>query len=106
MFYRADLFMPRDVFDLAVVYDHRQADFFKIAPLIAPKVEALSNRIKMLESSGLFESEIQWLEIQWLEILDGGLKVRGQELNICRQCLSEISKRQDKALNINIGIAR
>lgn len=98
MIYRADQFKARDIFDLAVVYDRRKADFLKIAPLIAPKVETISNRVNLLESSGQFESQIQDLQI-----LDGGLKVRGQELNICRQCLSEIAKRQDKALSIGIN---
>jgi hypothetical protein len=85
IFYRADSFKPRDIFDLAIVYDRRQDDVLKIAPVLAPKLEALSNRINLLESSGQFEAQIQEVEI-----LDGGRKVRGHELDICRKCLAEI----------------
>ena len=98
MIYRADEFKPRDVFDLAVVYDKRKADLLKVAPLLAPKVEPLTNRINLLESSGQFESQINELQI-----LDGGQKVRGRELDLCRQCLSEISLRKDKPLNVGLG---
>jgi len=83
--YRADNFKPRDIFDLAVVYDRLKDDFLKIAPLIAPKVEILTNRINHLKSLGQLETQFNDLEI-----LDGGRKVRGQELEICRQCLSDI----------------
>ncbi len=86
IFHRADSFKPRDIFDLAIVYDRRPEDVLKTAPLLTPKLEALSNRINLLESSGQFEAQIKEVEI-----LDGGRKVRGHELDICRKCLAEIS---------------
>lgn len=98
IFYRAAEFKPRDIFDLAVVYDRRKHDVLNVASLIAPKVEALSNRINRLESSGQFEPQINELKI-----LDGGLKVRGHELDICRQCLNDISLRKDKQLETGLS---
>ena len=89
--YRADSFKPRDIFDLAVVYDRLKADVLKAAPLIAPKIEALSNRINHWASSGKLEDRLNEMEI-----LDGGLKVRGHELDICRQCLNDIHLHKDQ----------
>jgi len=93
--YRADNFKPRDIFDLAVAYAHLNADILKVAPLVAPKVEALSNRITQLDSSGQLESQLNDIDI-----LDGGRKVRGHELDICRQCLNDIYIHKDQPLKI------
>jgi hypothetical protein len=75
MIYRTDEFKPRDVFDLAIVYDRRKADMLKVATLLSPAVEALTKRVDLLESSGQFESRLNGLKL-----LDGGRKVHGHEL--------------------------
>ena len=83
--YRTDYFTPRDVFDLAVVYDNIPSEMLKAAPFIAPKLEALENRLNIIDSSGELETRLQKIIL-----FDGGQKVRGRELNICRQCLNDI----------------
>jgi predicted nucleotidyltransferase component of viral defense system len=95
---RADEFKPRDIFDLAVVYQRNKADFLKVAPLLGPKVEPLMNRISLLETSGEFENQINELQI-----LDGGKKIRGHELELCRDCLHEINMRKDEPLSDCLG---
>jgi hypothetical protein len=69
-----------------------------VAPLLAPKVEALSNRINLLESSGQFDQQINEVEI-----LDGGRSVRGREMDLCRQCMNDIYLRKDKPLGIGLS---
>jgi len=91
--YRADNFKPRDIFDLAVVSDRFKADVLKMAPFVAPKVETLTNRINQLEAQGQLEPQLLNMEI-----LDGGRKVRGQELKICRRFLNDILFHKDRLL--------
>jgi len=85
--YRTDYFKPRDVFDLAVVYDSIPSEMLKAAPFIAPKLEALENRFNIIDSSGELEPRLQEIIL-----FDGGQKVRGLEMEICRQYLKDISQ--------------
>jgi hypothetical protein len=96
--FRAGEFKPRDLFDLAVIYNQRKRDILKVAPLLAPINDVLEKRMDLLESSGQFE-----VQIGELSILDGGLKIRCQELDLCRQCLRDISLRQDKPLETGLS---
>ena len=98
--YRADEFKLRDMFDLALVYDRLKADLLKVAPILAPKVESLTNRINHWEASEHLETKFREIDI-----LDGGRKVRGQELEICRQCLNDILLHKGRPLEINAGLS-
>ena len=97
--YRAENFKPRDIFDLAVVYSHRPAETLRIAPFVADKIAIVSERLERFESSGTFEAFARDMEI-----LEGGRKVRGRELAICRECLIEMEKH--KTLSHNQGLSR
>jgi hypothetical protein len=97
--HRSKNFKTRDVFDMAVVYERHKEAFLKASSLFAPKVEILRNRLNHLEKQGLFESEIKDIPI-----LDGGRQFRGQELDICRQCLNDIALHKDKPFHVETDL--
>jgi len=99
--YRADEFKLRDMFDLALVYDRLKADLLKVAPILAPKVESLTNRINHWEASEQLETKFREIDI-----LDGGRTIRGQELEICRRCLNDIILHKDRPLEFDAGLSR
>jgi hypothetical protein len=91
-FHRAENFTPRDVFDMAVVYEHRKHEIHKIAPVLKPKLENLAQRLDDLENTGHIEQSLEKLRI-----LDDGRRFRGREMDLCRECVREIEKRKDHA---------
>ena len=91
-FHRTDNFTPRDVFDMAVVYEHRKHEIHKIAPALKPKLELLAQRLDNLENTGHIEQSLDKLRI-----LDGGKQFRGRELDLCRECVREMEKCKDRS---------
>lgn len=75
VFYRADEFKSRDVFDLAVVYSMRKEDMLHAADAFIPHLEKLMSRVAALISSGQLERECSELRL-----LDYGMEVRGHEI--------------------------
>ena len=80
IYHRADTFKPRDVFDLAVVYNAYSDAMLRNAKAFAQKLPVLAKRIDVIEHSGELE---KWLSV--LTILSGGEKIRGREVELCRQ---------------------
>jgi hypothetical protein len=69
IFHRGDVFKPRDLFDLAVVYTYRPSEVCGIAPFVADKLESFSQQLDRMESSGLLPSYLEQLAP-----LEGGQK--------------------------------
>lgn len=75
VFYRADEFKSRDVFDLAVVYSRRKEEMLCAADTFIPHLDKLKNRVTALIFSGQLERECSELRL-----LEYGLEVRGHEI--------------------------
>ena len=84
--FRAEEFKPRDVFDLAVVYQANKPALLKYAEAFEEKLDVLDTRLIALEESGMLDERLSALAI-----LPAGEKVRGQEMAICRSFVQDIS---------------
>lgn len=85
--YRCDEFKPRDIFDLAVVYDRQRDYMLKNIGAIVEKIPNLTQRIDMLAKAGELEEALSRLSI-----LPGGEKIRGHELALCKHFLQAVEK--------------
>jgi hypothetical protein len=85
IYHRADVFKPRDVFDLAVVYYAYQGSILKNATVFAKELPSLSKRIEAIEHSGELEDMLKEHAI-----LPGGEKIRGKETVICKQFIKDV----------------
>lgn len=103
IYYRAEEFKPRDVFDLAVVFLKKRDVVLKNASAFAEKLPALIQRIDALERSGELDKRLRQLAI-----LSGGEKIHGNELELCKDFTASIEKKIAKchAPDKNKGIER
>lgn len=85
--FRAEEFKPRDVFDLAVVFDAQKDTVLNNSPAFAEKLDSLEKRIIALNESGILESGLQSLAIS-----PGGQDIRGKEYEICRDFIQSVQK--------------
>lgn len=85
VFYRADEFKSRDVFDLAVVYSKCKEDMLRSADTFMPHLVTLKSRVSELISSGQLERECSELRL-----LEYGMEVRGHEIALYSDFLDRI----------------
>ena len=87
IYYRAEEFKPRDVFDLAVVFNAQKDSILENADAFAEKLSVLVHRLNELQDSGSLD-----VMLSKLAVLPGGEKVRGKELELCRQFIQLVEK--------------
>jgi hypothetical protein len=63
IFYRADAFKTRDVFDLAVVIKHKENSLLESLDIFQSKIDTLQNRLNILK-------KIYTIELKSLDIID------------------------------------
>lgn len=63
IFYRADAFKTRDVFDLAVVINHKENSLLENLDIFKSKIDTLQNRLNILK-------KIYAIELKSLDIID------------------------------------
>ncbi|MDL2314230.1 nucleotidyl transferase AbiEii/AbiGii toxin family protein [Desulfovibrio sp. OttesenSCG-928-C14] len=88
IFFRADEFKPRDLFDLAVVYSALKSELLKNAFAFSAQLHTLEQRIGALASSGQLGQSLQALDVA-----PGGKAFRGRELAVCRQFLRDVANK-------------
>jgi predicted nucleotidyltransferase component of viral defense system len=85
--FRAKDFMPRDIFDLAIVYSVEREKLIKNSFAFESSLEILQKRITELKNSNKFRQEIGALYI-----MPDGEKYRGKALTLCQEFLQAIPK--------------
>jgi hypothetical protein len=87
IFYRADSFKPRDIFDLATVYRHCRKEMIKEALLFTNMIDTLQSRIQSLYRSGRLEAELNDMNLEQKNSLTAN-----QSFVICKTFLDTIRK--------------
>lgn len=87
IFYRGSEALPRDIFDLAVVFNSdRQKDLIKAALSIEKKFNEFATTFKKLSMKPKYSD-------RYTEMLrDEGLKIKGKEYQICDSFISQVKK--------------
>lgn len=85
IFYRGSEALPRDIFDLAVVFNsNRQADLVKAVLNIEKEFNDFANTFKKLSLAPKYSD-------RYPEMLKaGGIKIKGQEYQICDRFISQV----------------
>jgi len=87
IYHRADAFMPRDVFDLAVVFGTYRNDILRNAEAFAKELPILAKQIDAIERSNELE---KWLRDH--TILSGGQEIRGKEVRLCKEFIRAVEE--------------
>lgn len=88
LYFRNDYILPRDIFDLAVVYSsNRQQDLVEFALTIPKQMQQF---ITNFEKNRELLEERAYSILYWDAILDGGKKFVGKEFEICWRFVNEI----------------
>ena len=91
LYFRNDYILPRDIFDLAVVYSsERQKDLVDFALSIPDKMKTF---IKNFEKNKEVLSEREYSILYWDAVLDGGKQFVGKEFEICQEFINVIKER-------------
>lgn len=85
--YRGEEFKSRDVFDLALVYSKLKLTLLKNLHLDIQKIDAVRNRITILEKEGILEKELKSINL-----LPGAKNILGKEYSLCQMFLSDMEK--------------
>lgn len=64
IFYRTTECKPRDIFDLATVYQNDAASLCKCSSIFSPNIDELAHRLDMLIDSGRFSKEMEDIALQ------------------------------------------
>jgi len=99
--YRAEKFKPRDMFDLAVVFDAQRESMLRNAGAFAEKLPVLAQRIEALEHSGEIDNRLGELAV-----LPGGEKIRGRETKLCKEFIQAVEKKLEKGYALDKGRGR
>ena len=84
IFFRADDFKARDVFDLAVVYARQKESLLQSVHSFGTKLGSLGKQLAALEESGTLTEQIALFDIA-----PGGEMVRGKEFSLCSQFIQD-----------------
>ncbi len=88
LYFRNDYILPRDIFDLAVVYSsNRQQDLVEFALNIPKQMQQFMTNFE--KNRELLE-ERAYSILYWDAILDGGKEFVGKEFEICQNFVNEI----------------
>ena len=88
LYFRSDHILPRDLFDLAVVYSsERHNDLLEFALSIPDKVAVFINNFE--RDKELLEYKAYSL-VHWNSILEGGRRFVGKEIEICQSFVDEL----------------
>lgn len=98
--YRAKEFKPRDVFDLAMVYNSHRECLLSNCNSFADNIPELIKQVDYLEQTGKFEERLQALVI-----LPGGEKVRGKEMQFFRDFVASIERTMNKINEVELHAA-
>lgn len=85
IFYRAEDFKPRDMVDLAAVYQHEPRELVASWPAFASQMNDLAYRIEELQSSGRYDEEIQKIQLT-----RHGKKICEEAPALCQTFLDDI----------------
>lgn len=107
IFYRSEKLLPRDIFDLAIVYNsNRKNDLVKATINLGDKAPYFINKFEEKYDSlkdTMFSTNFGHL------LLPNGLKIKGKEVDICKNFVDELkltlNKKQTKQLNSISDIA-
>jgi len=90
VFYRADNFKERDIFDLAMVYKHNGEKLvrtFAEIPGIAGKIEQLTEK---LDKTPQQQYDRLICDNKIFALLEGSAAIRGQEIALCREFAQKV----------------
>lgn len=88
LYYRSNYILPRDLFDLAVVYSSdRHDDLVSFALSIPEKIQPF---IKNFECNKEILEYKAYSIVSWDSILDGGRAFVGKEILICQDFINEL----------------
>lgn len=91
LFFRNDHILPRDLFDLAIVYNSdRRGDLLEFALSIPDKMRVFFETFE--KDKELLKNRAYSL-LYWDSILDGGRCIVGKEVEICQQFIDEIKSK-------------
>lgn len=93
IYFRGDQVLPRDIFDLAIVYDSsRKIDLINTLNTMPEKVDTFKqNFSKIIENANFVHYSMKDKSV----ILDGGKKMINKEIQVCQelvQCLDKIKE--------------
>ncbi len=89
--YRADEFTPRDVFDLATVYKAERRALLNESGCFSDNFGKLAARVDKLHVTGMLDE--YYAE---MSILQGGKRIRGQEMDLVQDFFKGLRKKLDQ----------
>lgn len=97
IFYRSEQVLPRDIFDLAIVYDSdRKDDLVKATLNLGDKAKFFVNKFE--EKQDILMNELYSTEFAH-NLLPNGVKIKGQEFQICKKFVDELKLYLNKEKN-------
>ena len=88
LYFRNDHILPRDLFDLAIVYNSdRRCDLVDFALSIPEKIKVF---IETFENNKEILKYRSYSLVYWESILEGGRSIVGKEIDICQQFVDEM----------------
>lgn len=88
LYFRNDHILPRDLFDLAIVYNsNRRSDLVDFALGVPEKIKIF---IETFENNKELLKYKAYSLVYWESILEGGRSIVGKEIDICQQFVDEI----------------
>lgn len=97
IFYRSEQVLPRDIFDLAIVYDSdRKDDLVKATLNLGDKAKFFVNKFE--EKQDILMNELYSTEFAH-NLLPNGVKIKGQEFQICKKFVDELNLYLNKEKN-------
>lgn len=100
IFYRAEGFKPRDVFDLAIVSGDRREDMLRAVGNMADKIRILEKNLKDIKNNNTYEKFVASGDII---ILPGGEYIRGKEIQACEDFIVSAQERIRKNLEKEVA---
>ena len=97
IFYRSEQVLPRDIFDLAIVYESdRKDDLVKATLNLGDKAKFFVNKFE--EKQDVLMNELYSTEFAH-NLLPNGVKIKGQEFQICKKFVDELKLYLNKEKN-------
>ena len=101
IFYRSEQVLPRDIFDLAIVYNSdRKNDLIKSIINLGDKAQSFINKFE--EKQDILKKELYSIESAH-NLLPGGLKIKGKEVDICKNLVDELKLKLNKKQTIQLN---